>query len=709
MKFRLTIARKIGIGFGSLMLFVIIAGFFIYNRLQTNLGYSKEIRTLYLPSANAVNDLSLAITNSKMLIVNWVAERKHTKYKKQLIKLHKSGYKSLETKLNNLSKRWTKINIAELDTIKQTIKALFIEHGKIMDLLQSPDDYNDPVAKALSGANVEEGQVVMLLTDDILTRLERLQNDFDLKIDDFSLRMQVSFVNFIQIMLWGAVISFFVIIVSAFIYIRALVFPINKIKKDILLMSEGRIPDTIAFSRSDEIGEMGNALNNLISGLRKITQFSNEIGKGNYDSEFSPLSKEDELGNSLILMRENLKKASEEASVRRAENYQRSWASQGLAEFGVLLRESKEDLEELTNQILTKLVRYLDASIGGLFIINNDDDDKKDEYLELVAFYAYDRRKYLQQRINIGENLVGQCVLENETIFMNDLPEDYIQITSGLGKDEPKNLLIVPLKLNEKVYGVVELASFNNIEPYQIEFVEKIGESIAATISSAKINIHTAKLLQESNEKSERLTKQEEETRRQIDEMQKSMAEIKKREEKLNKENQDILKQNKEDISKLKQHSLSIGKEIKEINAKYNNLIAAIDNSIGTYSISFSGEIMDANNLYQNMTGISFNELKGRRLENFMREDKVQSPEFQNFMSNLLSGRIYRKLNQYFFNQTEKWFFETFTPLYDEDEKFSKIICLVTDMTENVEKERELEAEYNRANEIIKKLKDRML
>ena len=708
MKFRLTIARKIGIGFGSLMLFVIIAGFFIYNRLQTNLGYSKEIRTLYLPSANAVNDLSLAITNSKMLIVNWVAERKHTKYKKQLIKLHKSGYKSLETKLNNLSKRWTKINIAELDTIKQTIKALFIEHGKIMDLLQSPDDYNDPVAKALSGANVEEGQVVMLLTDDILTRLERLQNDFDLKIDDFSLRMQVSFVNFIQIMLWGAVISFFVIIVSAFIYIRALVFPINKIKKDILLMSEGRIPDTIAFSRSDEIGEMGNALNNLISGLRKITQFSNEIGKGNYDSEFSPLSKEDELGNSLILMRENLKKASEEASVRRAENYQRSWASQGLAEFGVLLRESKEDLEELTNQILTKLVRYLDASIGGLFIINND-DDKKDEYLELVAFYAYDRRKYLQQRINIGENLVGQCVLENETIFMNDLPEDYIQITSGLGKDEPKNLLIVPLKLNEKVYGVVELASFNNIEPYQIEFVEKIGESIAATISSAKINIHTAKLLQESNEKSERLTKQEEETRRQIDEMQKSMAEIKKREEKLNKENQDILKQNKEDISKLKQHSLSIGKEIKEINAKYNNLIAAIDNSIGTYSISFSGEIMDANNLYQNMTGISFNELKGRRLENFMREDKVQSPEFQNFMSNLLSGRIYRKLNQYFFNQTEKWFFETFTPLYDEDEKFSKIICLVTDMTENVEKERELEAEYNRANEIIKKLKDRML
>jgi PAS domain S-box-containing protein len=707
MKFRLTIARKVGMSFGVFVLIVVIAIVFIYIRLKSNHGHTTEIRTLYLPSAKVSNDLALAISESKMLIVNWVANRKTTEYKKQLVVLHESGYQKLEDKLNVLSKRWSAENIAQFDTIKQTIKTLFIEHKKIMDMLQSPEDYSDPVAKALSSANIEEGQIVMVLTDNILARLNKLHNNFFAITDSYNYKIQISIERFQFIIKWASTIIFFVIIIVAFIYIRALVYPINRIKKDILLMSQGRLPDTISFSRSDEIGEMGNALNNLINGLRKITRFSNEIGKGNYDSEFTPLSKEDELGNSLILMRENLKKASEDASLRRSENYQRSWASQGLAEFGVLLRESKEDLEELTNQILTKLVRYLDASIGGLFIIN--DDNKEDEHLELVAFYAYDRRKYLQQRINIGENLVGQCVLENETIFMNDLPEDYIQISSGLGKDEPKNLLIVPLKLNEKVYGVVELASFNNIEPYQIEFVEKIGESIAATISSAKINIHTAKLLQESNEKSERLTKQEEETRRQIEEMQKSMAEIKKKEEKLNEENQELLERNREEITKLKQQTLNINKEVKEINTKYNNILAAIDNAIGTYSISFSGEIMDVNNLYQNMTGISFNELKGRRLEDFMREDKVQSPEFQNFMSNLLSGRVYRKLNQYFFNQKEKWFFETFTPLYDEDEKFSKIICLVTDMTDNVEKERELEAEYNRANEIIKKLKDRML
>ncbi|MCF6240813.1 MAG: GAF domain-containing protein [Bacteroidales bacterium] len=707
MKLRLTIANKISLGFGSLMVVVIIAGILIYNTMQKNLELSHRISELYLPSAKAVNDLALSMTNSKMLIVNWVAERKNTEYKKQLIELHKSGYNKLIGRLDSLSQAWDKEDIAQLDTIKLTVDKLFAEHRNIMEMLKTPEDYNNPVAKSLGSANVEEGQIVMVLTDDILKRLALLSKKFDTKINSLSTLMNVSFDRFKNFIVWITVISFFLIIIVAFIYSRALVYPINKIKRDILLMSQGRIPDEILYSRYDEIGEMGHALNNLKKGLKKITQFANEIGKENYESEFTPLSKEDELGNSLLLMRENLKKASQEASLRRAENAQRSWASQGLAEFGVLLRESKDDLEELTNKILTRLVRYLGASIGGLFIIN--DDDENDTHLELLAFYAYDRRKYLNKRVEIGENLVGQCVLENETIYMNDIPKDYVHISSGLGKDDPKSLLIVPLKLNEKVYGVVELASFEEFEPYKIEFVEKIGESIASTISSVKINIHTAKLLQESNEKSERLTKQEEETRRQIEEMQKSLKEIKEREEKLKKENIELFNKNKEEVFKLKELNSKIEKEMKEISAKYSSIMDAVDNSVGTYYLSFSGEIMEANDRFIKMTGVGFSELKDRKLDDFMSEEKIQSVEHQNFMSDLLSGRVYRNLNQYYFDQKEKWFYETFTPLYDENDKFSRVISMAFDMTENVERERELRAEVSRANEIIKKLKDRML
>ena len=707
MNLRLTIAKKIGLGFGSLMVIVIIAGILIYNTMQKNLELSHKISRLYLPSAKAVNDLALSITNSKMLIVNWVAERKNTEYKKQLIKLHKHDYFELISKLDSLSKNWDSEDVAQLDTIRLTVDKLFSEHRKIMDMLKTPEDYNNPVAKSLGSANVEEGQIVMVLTDDVLRRLAILSKKFDANITGFSKQMNTSFDRFRIFIVWTTVISFFLIIIVAYIYSRALVYPINRIKKDILLMSQGRIPDEVIYARHDEIGEMGHALNNLKKGLKKITHFANEIGKGNYESEFTPLSKEDELGNSLILMRENLKRASQEASIRRAENAQRSWASQGLAEFGVLLRESKDDLEDLTNKILTRLVRYLGASIGGLFIIN--DDDENDVHLELMAFYAYDRRKYLQKRIEIGENLVGQCVVENETIYMNDIPKDYVYITSGLGKDDPKSLLIVPLKLNEKVYGVVELASFEEFEPYKIEFVEKIGESIASTISSVKISMHTAKLLQESNEKSERLTKQEEETRRQIEEMQKSLKEIKEREEKLKKEKIELFNKNKEEVFKLKELNEKIEKEMKELSTKYSNITDAVNNSTGVYYLSFSGEIIEANDRFIKMTGVTFSELKDRKLDDFMSEEKVQGVEYQNFMSDLLSGRIYRNLNQYYFDQKEKWFFETFTPLYDENEKFSRIICLAFDMTEYIERERDLRAEVARANEIIRKLKDRML
>jgi hypothetical protein len=92
-----------------------------------------------------------------------------------------------------------------------------------------------------------------------------------------------------------------------------------------------------------------------------------------------------------------------------------------------------------------------------------------------------------------------------------------------------------------------------------------------------------------------------------------------------------------------------------------------------------------------------------------MTEEKAKEFDIQNFIPNLLSGHIYRKINEYMINSQTRWFYETFTPLYDETGKFSKIIALVWDLTEGKLREASLEEINIKLQEDIKKLKQRMV
>jgi len=708
MKFQFSIAFKISFALGILLIFVFLTSIFSYVTLQKNLKTNREIANYYLPASNSIDELSLILTDSKMLIKNWVAtEKSNTKYKQKLKNIHKFDYPNIKREINKLSKFWNKKEKNELKSISLSIDTLFIEHKRIMEQLNSETSYSKEFNVNKAKLKVKESGSILSLTDRILFKINILKNGFNKEIDASNESIEKSFNNFRELIRWTAVFLFFIIIIIAFILTRTLVVPINSIKKLIKKMSFGELPKDKITYRKDEIGEMGLALNDLIGGLKKISKFSNEIGEENYTSTFKPLGENDELGNSLVLMRENLKKASEEAEIRKTENFQRSWASQGLAEFGELLRESKKDLEELVNETLAKLVRYLDANIGGLFVMN--DDDKEKQFLELIAFYAYDRRKYVDKKINIGENLVGQCVLENETIFITDIPDNYIEITSGIGKDKPTSLLIVPLKLNEQVYGVVELASVKVIEPYQIEFVEKIGESIASTISSAKINLHTAKLLQESNEKSERLTKQELESKKQIEKLESDVKTSVIKADNLKKLIKEQAEQFKDDIDYQKEANKDLLEELNFNKEEIKNILESLNNAVGSYFLSNNGSFLSANDKYLKMTGKSMKELRGSKLDKFMFEEDIKSQEYQNFIPNLVSGHIYKNVNRYSFGKKEKWFQETFTPIYDNNGNFLRIICVVEDFTENINKEKKYENDILLKEKEIKKLKSRLL
>jgi methyl-accepting chemotaxis protein len=104
----------------------------------------------------------------------------------------------------------------------------------------------------------------------------------------------------------------------------------------------------------------------------------------------------------------------------------------------------------------------------------------------MLACYGYDRKKFLDKRIELVEDLVGQCVLEQDTIFITDIPKNYVHITSGLGDATPRSIYISPLRIDEKVFSVTELASLDVLNTNKIEFINRLPENVASSIKNVK-------------------------------------------------------------------------------------------------------------------------------------------------------------------------------------------------------------------------------
>ncbi|MGC3944487.1 MAG: GAF domain-containing protein [Chryseolinea sp.] len=254
--------------------------------------------------------------------------------------------------------------------------------------------------------------------------------------------------------------------------------------------------------------------------VASLSTFIEAISAGDYGAEIT-LESESGLGEALHKMRNKLRENADD-------DRKRNWSTSGLAQIGEILRVNNASKTELYDSIIKFVVKYTKSNQGGLFIFNNDSET--DQFLELVACYAFERKKYLKKRIIIGEGLVGQCYLEGERIYLLEVPSEYVTITSGLGGSLPSALLLVPLKVNDKIFGVLELASFSKYEEHEIELVEKLTESIASTISAVNVSESTRILLEKTQQQAEEMRAQEEEMRQNMEELEATQEEMRRKE-----------------------------------------------------------------------------------------------------------------------------------------------------------------------------------
>ncbi len=269
----------------------------------------------------------------------------------------------------------------------------------------------------------------------------------------------------------------------------------------------------------------------LIENLRHAAEFIQSITRGELDVEWQGLNKtnaklnEATIAGELISMRDQMVKVKENEG-------NRMWVSEGISTFSEVIRKNQDDLNEMSDRLLATLVKYLNANQGALFFLNEDEDQPM---LELMSCFAYDKKKFVEKKIPVDIGLLGQAYLEGETILLKEIPQNYVNITSGLGEAVPNTLLLIPLIFNEETVGVLELASLKPFTKIHLELLEKISEIVASAVITSQNAAKMQQLLQTATQNTEEMAAQEEEMRQNMEELQATQEELARKEAELQK------------------------------------------------------------------------------------------------------------------------------------------------------------------------------
>lgn len=307
MKFRFTIGRKIGTGFGILILLTLIVFIATYITIQDSREINDRISAVNTPSVKELQELKFSILETKLFMLSWLKERNPHEDKAALINYRKEDYPKIRDELRELSQNWTESHKDTLAVMFENIDLLFeAQDNDVVNQLTELSDYEDPLVLFFAENSVEEGGDVFMYTEGVLENLnylikEQKENAIDLNEEMFSAFQKL---NSLASNLGVALIVIGVLI--AFYTTKTIVTPIKNLKAVAVKLGRGVFPNERIKEGKDEIGEMTVAMNNVIDGLKRTKNFATEVGSGNFDTEYKPLSNKDSLGIALLKMRDDL-------------------------------------------------------------------------------------------------------------------------------------------------------------------------------------------------------------------------------------------------------------------------------------------------------------------------------------------------------------------------------------------------------------------
>jgi HAMP domain-containing protein/signal transduction histidine kinase/DNA-binding response OmpR family regulator len=270
---------------------------------------------------------------------------------------------------------------------------------------------------------------------------------------------------------------------------------------------------------------------NLTTQVRSIAEVATAVTQGDLTRSIAL-----EAQGEMAALKDTINEMIRNLRVTTEKNSEQDWLKTNLAKFSRML-QGQRDLTNVGRMILSELCPVVAAQHAEFYVVETENETAR---LMLLANYAGEGQDALGKEIGMGEGLVGQCALEKQRLLLDNLPSDYIRISSSLGSGSPRAVLVLPLIFEGQVKGVLELASFEGFNPTHQVFLDQLTESISIVLNTIQANMRTEDLLKKSQSLAQQLQSRQELLENTNQELQEKARLLAHQNQEVEKKNQEV-------------------------------------------------------------------------------------------------------------------------------------------------------------------------
>lgn len=135
------------------------------------------------------------------------------------------------------------------------------------------------------------------------------------------------------------------------------------------------------------------------------------------------------------------------------------------------------EIRQLARSVLWHFAKEFNCVQGAFYAVNNN-------CLKLMEGYAFHLAPASDIEIEIGDGIIGQVAKDGNYIHIEDIPEGYITVLSGLGSSSPNHLIVYPFKTkSNEVKAVMELAGFEKISQEQLSTLQEMSDDVVTELN----------------------------------------------------------------------------------------------------------------------------------------------------------------------------------------------------------------------------------